>query len=110
MYGMYEVRKTDKDRFAVRNKNADGLFISGTGKIIDSHKSNIAIYQNKDDAFLKAIEFNRRISDLFDEFINKDRETIENEIKNESSIIEGCKKKIEILNCVLHCKDKREKK
>ena len=45
---MYEVRKTDKDRFAIRAENAVGLFILGTGIIADSHSSNIVVCKNKE--------------------------------------------------------------
>lgn len=107
---MYEVRKTDKGRFAVRPECAVGLFVMGTGIIIDSHSSNIAIYKNKDQAFLKAIEFNRGNSELFDAFIDKDKDDILNELERQHLLIEQSKKNIEILNSVLHCKCKQEKK
>lgn len=107
---MYEVRKTDKNRFAVRSKNAIGLFVLGTGIITDSHSSNIVVYKNKEEAFLKAIEFNRKISDLFDAFIDKNKDDIINELEQQNLLIEECKKNIEILNSVLHCKYQQEKK
>lgn len=106
---MYEIRKTDKDRFAVRPENAVGMFVLGTGIIIDSHISNIAVYENKNDAFLKAKELNRSASELFNNFIDKDESSIADEINNQSSIIEKCKKNIEVLNCVMHCKYNKER-
>lgn len=107
---MYEVRKTDQGRFAVRLENTIGLYIWGTGLIVDTHNSNIAIYTNKDDAFQKAIEFNRSISELFNDFIDKDNSIILDELENQRAIIEDCEQKIEVLNCVLHCKHKRERR
>lgn len=107
---MYEVRKTDKNRFAVRLKNAVGLFIYGTGIITDSHISNIVVYKNKEEAFQKAIEFNRNVSELFNTFIDKDKDDIINEIETQSLLIEESKRNIEILNSVLHCKYQQERK
>ena len=107
---MYEVRKTDKDRFAIRAENAVGLFILGTGIIADYHSSNIVVCKNKEEAFIKAIEFNRNISKLFDAFIDKDKNIILNELDQQHLLIEECKKNIEILNSVLHCKYQQEKK
>lgn len=107
---MYEVRKTDKNRFAVRLKDVVGLFVFGTGIITDSHNSNIVVYQNKEEAFQKAIEFNRKVSELFSIFIDKDKDDIINELGRQNFLIEECKKNIEILNSVLHCKYQQEKK
>lgn len=106
---MYEVRKTDKDRFAVRSENALGLFVLGTGIITDSHNSNIVVYKNKEEAFQKAIEFNRKVSELFGTFMDKNKDDIVNELERQNLLIEECKKNIEILNSVLHCKYQQEK-
>ena len=107
---MYEVRKTEQGRFAIRPENAAGLFVLGTGLILDSHSSNIVVCINKEDAFQQAIKFNRSVSELFDIFIDKEKSAILDELENQNSIISECKKNIDVLNSVLHCKNRIEKK
>lgn len=102
---MYEVRKTDKNRYTVREIGSQGIWILGTGIIIDSNESNIAVYKNKRDAYKEMIRRNCAESELFREYLNKNDENIQDEIQKQKEIIENAKNTIDILQLINECRN-----
>lgn len=100
---MLEVRVTDKNRFAVRKESPRGLFVYGTGIVIDSEKSNLEIHTDLDSAFKKVIDSNRKESPLFDAAIDMNEQEIDYMIEDLKEAIDDLKENIEIYKNAKHC-------
>lgn len=107
---MYEVRKTDKNRYAVREIGSQGIWILGTDIIIDSNESNIAVYKNKRDAYKEMIRRNCIESDVFREYLNEDEKNIKEEIERQKAIMKDAENVIEILQLIIKYRNSSNKK
>lgn len=107
---MYEVIKTDKERFAIREAGSQGVWILGTNIIVDSDSSNIAVFKDKRLAYKEAIRLNCTDSKLFAQYINVSEEEIKEEIQKQNEIMETAKNSIEILQMVLKLRNSKKER
>lgn len=106
---MYEVIKTDKERFAIREVGSQGIWILGTNIVVDSDSSNIAVFKDKRLAYKEAIRLNCIDSKVFAQYINVSEEEIEEEIRKQNEIMKTAKNSIEILQMVLELRNSKER-